>query len=96
MEFVDDVTSFVQAKAGVETWSYTAVSLNSEYNRYTLRIYHSVTMENDYVTNDPVMFVVIVAVIMAFTSLVFVSYDCLVQRRQKVVMDKAVKSSILR
>jgi class 3 adenylate cyclase len=95
LEVVDEVTNYVQARSSRETRSYTSVDLNSEYNRYTLRVYPSRTMENDYVTSTPVVFASIVAFIFVFTSLVFVSYDWLVQRRQKVVMDKAVKSGAI-
>jgi class 3 adenylate cyclase len=95
LEVTDDMTFFVQARAGLETRSYTAVNLNSDYNQYVIRIYPSVTMENDYVTTAPVIFAVGVAVIFVFTSLVFIFYDWLVQRRQKVVMDKAVKSGAI-
>jgi hypothetical protein len=72
LEVVDDVTSFVQARASPETRSYTAVDLNSEFNRYTLRVYPSRTMENDYVTSAPIIFAAGVAFVFVFTSLVFV------------------------
>jgi hypothetical protein len=47
-----------------------------------------------YVTTDPVIFTVAV-LIFVFTSLVFLLYDRLVERRQKKVMSTAVQSSAI-
>jgi hypothetical protein len=58
----------------------------------TLRVYPSDVMD-EYVTSDPVIFTVAAVLIFVFTSLVFLLYDRLVERRQKKVMSTAVQFS---
>jgi cell division protein FtsL len=93
LEQSQDITEFIRDRASVRTRSYTAVELNDEYIHYTLRVYPSTDLEDDYVTSKPIVYAVIVACIFLFSSLVFLAYDCLVERRQTVVMDKAIKAS---
>jgi hypothetical protein len=52
-------------------------------------------MEDDHITNDAVIFTVAAVLIFAFTSVVFLLYDCLVERRQAKVMKKAGQSSAI-
>ena len=93
MAVTRDVSEYVKSRASVETRSYTAVDLNSDYMNYVLTVYPSQEMEDDYVTKDPIIFTVVIGSVFVFTSMVFLLYDWLVERRQKKVMDKAVKSS---
>ena len=95
MEVYANVGSYVMERAGPTTRSYTAVDLNKDFNNYKLRIYPSQTFEEKYVTNKPLIYTGVVAGIFFFTSLVFLMYDCFVERRQQVVMDRAVKSSLV-
>jgi hypothetical protein len=57
--------------------SYTGLSLSDKGCQYIVRVYPSRAMEGDYTTTDPVIFMVIAIVIFAFTSMVFVCYDCM-------------------
>lgn len=59
---------------------------------YRLRIYPSREMEESFVTNVPRRFTLILASTFLFTCIVFIVYDCLVERRQKVVLSSAQKS----
>ena len=43
-------------------------------------------MEDDYITQRPITFTVAAVLIFVFTSVVFLFYDLLVERRQKKVM----------
>jgi hypothetical protein len=43
-------------------------------------------MEDDYITSHPITFTVAAVLIFVFTSVVFLFYDLLVERRQKKVM----------
>ncbi len=43
-------------------------------------------MEDDYITSNPIIFTVAAVLIFVFTSVVFLFYDVLVERRQKKVM----------
>ena len=60
---------------------------------YSITVYPSSKFHESYKTGRPVWYMLIVLGIFAFTSLVFVLYDCLVQKRQETVMDSAVKTN---
>jgi hypothetical protein len=88
-----DIAEYVSERATPDSSSYTFVELDGGYTSYRIDVYPSKTMEDFYITSDPIIYAVAVASIFLFTSLVFVLYDFLVERRQKKVMDKAVKST---
>jgi class 3 adenylate cyclase len=75
--------------------AYTGLPLSQDFCQMTLRVYPSDVMEDAYLTSDPVIFTVATVLIFVFTSLVFLLYDRLVERRQKVVMSTAVQSSAI-
>jgi hypothetical protein len=60
---------------------------------YNVRVYPSKEIEDYYHTDTPVIFTVVLVCAFAFTSLVFIVYDRLVEQRQMVVLDTAVKST---
>ncbi|CAB9531006.1 Guanylate cyclase [Seminavis robusta] len=74
--------------------SYTGLPLNEEFCVQSVRIYPSrLKDEEQYVSNDPMIFAVSTAMIFVFTSLVFTTYDLLVARRQRLVNNMAVAST---
>jgi class 3 adenylate cyclase len=95
LEVSSDVSTYLAKKSSPETMSYTSVDLNEEYCNYKLRVYPSQDTEDEYVNQDPIIFTVVIVSVFIFTSLVFVAYDCLVTRRQRIVMDRAVASSAI-
>lgn len=60
---------------------------------YSMRIYPSAKMESQYLTNRPAIFTSVVVLIFFFTSAIFLSYDCLFQHRQNVVVQAATRTS---
>eukprot|EP00980_Cylindrotheca_fusiformis_P005866 scaffold1231_cov107-Cylindrotheca_fusiformis.AAC.14 len=54
----------------------------------TLHVYPSAELEDSFKTNNDIFYTVVVIVIFAFTSLVFLLYDFSVGRRQRTVMDR--------
>ena len=62
---------------------------------YTLYIYPTQELKSHYESNKPAIFTVVVVLIFAFTSFVFILYDCLVERRQKTVMNSAKKTGAI-
>jgi hypothetical protein len=52
-------------------------------------------MEAMYVNNNPIYLTVGALIIFAFTSAVFVGYDCMVERRQRNVMKTVVRTNAL-
>jgi hypothetical protein len=75
--------------------AYTGVPLDDEYCPFHIRVYPSITMEDKYITNDPILFTVFSVMIFVFTAATFLVYDCLVERRQKKVYDAAKKSNAI-
>ena len=88
-----DITTYMAEHASVRTQGLTAVPLTSEGVQYFLRVYPSKDMESLFVTNKPVIFAVVVGAVFLFTSIIFVIYNILVERRQQIVVERAVKSS---
>jgi hypothetical protein len=60
-----------------------------------LRLYPSQTMEDDYITSNPMLFTIGAVLIFVFTSATFLLYDWMVERRQQKVMATAAQSSAI-
>lgn len=60
---------------------------------YRLQIFPSTTMENSFLTNEPLQFSMILASSFLFTCGLFLLYDFLVERRQRMVLSSAEKSN---
>jgi Adenylate and Guanylate cyclase catalytic domain len=75
--------------------TYRGISLDDSFCSFSFRVYPTQEMKDRYVTNRPTLYTVGACLIMLFTSLVFVSYDCLVERRQKIVSRSAERSDAI-
>jgi class 3 adenylate cyclase len=95
LEVSGDMESYLTSRASPKTQSYTVVPLNTDLNSYTLRIYASQDAEDEQITNEPVIMAVVIVCVFLFTSMVFFTYDLLVARRQRIVMNRAVASSAI-
>lgn len=73
----------------------TGISGLSDHCQYTINVYPSEEYEQEYESNKPILFTICVLLVFVFTSLIFVLYDCLVQRRQHKVNAMAVKSNAI-
>ena len=82
-----------ESKTSPERVSSTSVPLHLDYLDYTLFVYPSKVTKAVYTSSSPVIAFVVVACAFLFTSMVFVSYDCFVARRQRIVMNRAIASS---
>lgn len=60
---------------------------------YRVRVYPSQEMEDDHLTNGPLIFCLSILAVFVFTVAVFIAYDRFVERRQQLVMKTAVQSS---
>ena len=74
---------------------YSGVPLDEAFCPFTVHVYPSQIKENDYTSNNPIAFSLIVAGIFIFTSMVFICYDNMVEMRQRRVMNRAMQSSNL-
>jgi class 3 adenylate cyclase len=95
LEQSSKVSTYLSKISSPETKSYTSVDLNTDYCDYELSVYPSQENEDVYVNNAPIVLMVVILSIFLFTSFVFVLYTVAVQRRQDVVMDRAVASSAI-
>jgi hypothetical protein len=62
---------------------------------YTVTAYPTDEFKATYTTTDPVIFPVVLMAVFIFTALVFILYDCMVQRRQDMVMATATRTQTL-
>jgi hypothetical protein len=62
---------------------------------YRLSVYPSIAFEHRYYTTKPVLLCFAVALIFVLTAAMFLTYDCLVQQRQKKVMESALKTNAI-
>jgi class 3 adenylate cyclase len=93
LEVSSDMTSYFASRSSQSTTSYTVVKLNTAFNAYSLRIYPSKDTEASHVDSEPRILTIAIIFVFVFTSLVFMIYDCMVARRQCVVMNRAVAST---
>jgi hypothetical protein len=62
---------------------------------YSLHIYPTQDLEDEYHTSKPAIFTSVVVLVFLFTTMIFMIYDFLVQRRQVKVHTAAVKSNAI-
>ncbi|KAL3917415.1 MAG: hypothetical protein SGILL_004724 [Bacillariaceae sp.] len=74
---------------------YSGLPINEEFCPYTIHIYPSSEMEQSFKTNTPLIFALVTALVFVGTAMTFLLYDFWVERRQRVVMKTAIKSSAL-
>jgi Adenylate and Guanylate cyclase catalytic domain len=67
----------------------------SEHCVYTMKVYPTQAFEDSYKTNEPLIFSMGVLAIFMFTTLIFLVFDCLVQRRQNVLLNTARKQNAI-
>jgi hypothetical protein len=69
--------------------------LNRDYCPYTLSFYPSEVMRQSFSSWTPLLNTLAVGMFFVIGALVFVWYDATVERRQKIVMDKALQSTAI-
>jgi len=72
--------------------TYTGLPVEDEVCQFMIRVYPSTDMEMIYTTTNPLIYTSIVVAIFVFVSIMFVVYDCIIERRQRLVMESAVKT----
>ncbi|CAB9514331.1 Receptor-type guanylate cyclase gcy [Seminavis robusta] len=60
---------------------------------YQVRVYPTQELEDTFTSNNPLYFTLLVLSVFLFTSLVFIVYDAVVEKRQTVVLKQAVQST---
>lgn len=73
---------------------YTGAPLDP-YCPFTLHVYPSDMMSEVYSSSNPIIYTSVAVIIFVFTSMVFLLYDFMVERRQKLVMNTAVRTNAI-
>jgi class 3 adenylate cyclase len=79
----------------VDESTYSGLPLNEEFCPFNITLYPTNEREDANTTNTPLYFALVVFLIFVVTAATFIAYDYTVERRQKVVMMTAAKSSAL-
>ena len=93
MKVTHDVSRYIQERASPRNRAYTTTPFNSEYNTYILDIYPSDDMKDDFLTKKPFIYTGAITGVFFFVLLSFLIYDWFVERRQRKVFDRAIKST---
>ena len=75
--------------------TYSGVTVNDEHCPFTLRVYPSATMRDQTLTNKPIIYTILVASAFLFTAVVLGLYDCIVEKRNRIILDNAKASSLV-
>jgi hypothetical protein len=71
------------------------VQLNTDFCPYTLRVYPSNATRDKIVTKRAGLYASFVVIVFSFILLVFLAYDCIVERRQIMVSKMAVENRVI-
>jgi Adenylate and Guanylate cyclase catalytic domain len=74
---------------------YTGAPLDGSFCPYTFYVYPTEDMQSHYLTNKPAVYCASACFIILLTSLIFVSYDRIVERRQRIVAASAQRSDAI-
>lgn len=74
---------------------FTGIPMANQYCTYTVSVYPSCQMREQFNSGTPLVYTAAVAVVFLFTIFVFTSYDYLVQRRQNHLVESATKSNAI-
>ena len=84
--------SEAEVNQGVNQVSF---ELDSNECPYSIHVYPSQAFYDNHNTSQPLMITAAVAGIFLFTALMFLFYDRLVERRQKIILTKATNSNTI-
>ena len=62
---------------------------------YSMHVYPSDHLKDSYSSSEPAIYTAVIALIFVFTSIVFLAYDFLIERRQQDVLKTAARSNAI-
>jgi class 3 adenylate cyclase len=74
---------------------YSGLPLEESFCPLMVTVYPSKTKEDSYTTSTPWVFALLTGCVFIFTVLAFIVYNCVVERRQKIVYKSAMVSNAL-
>ena len=78
---------------GTSERRYSGVDLATEFCPYTIQVFPSDEMLDDFVSPNPKLFSIMAVAIFLFTSVVFLVYDHLTRARQRRILKSALQNS---
>ena len=91
-EITRNIADYLEERADPTSRSLTAVKLDKTAH-YQISFYPSRDTEDEFLTDNPIIYTVAIAIAFLITSIIFFLYTVIVEKRQKKVFDQAVKSS---
>ena len=92
MEIVADVNENLKWKSGPENRAYGTVPLSSDIN-YRIRAFPSKQLEQHFLTNEPIIYTMVVISGFAFASFLFLLFSYVVEKRQKLMIEKVLENA---
>ena len=89
----ENVGEYLRSRATPETQSVTFVDLDDSFNDYRITIYPSRDMRDTHVSDEPIIYSVVIGCVFVICAVVFLAYDCMVERRRRLVLNRAVQST---
>jgi len=93
MGYSIDLVDAIRKAAGPESRSFTASGVNGQFMNYTLTVYPSMVFKEIFADNRAQRDASTIAVTFAVAICLFLIYDYYVQRRQTIVLDRAVRAT---
>jgi Adenylate and Guanylate cyclase catalytic domain len=93
MERSIDLVSYLRQSAGPESRSFTAAGVSGDFLNYTLRVYPTNEFREIFVTDEAAWESAGVAMVFVVAIFIFLVYDLCVQRRQRIVLERAVRAT---
>jgi len=86
--------TFTSSGSTLQDGTSGGILLHNEGCQYTIRVYPSQQFYDEYNTATPVIITMSLIAVFVFTIVVFYMYDSVVEKRQKIVLGKAVQSTV--
>ena len=80
--------------SSIDDGTLNGIPLNQEGCPYSFHVYPTSTYADDFITKDPLIISLSVAAVFLFTIMMFLTYDRLVERRQRLILSKAIRSML--
>lgn len=84
-------TNLLEPKEG-DIKRFTQVNVNSGYCPFTMTIYPTEDLYNEFITDAPLLYLFAVIAMFALTIVLFLAYDFIIEARQQRAMKRAIQS----
>jgi hypothetical protein len=95
LEYTSEFDPFRESEDREKTGEEEDTAKSNSSCMYSLHLYPTDQLHDEYATNKPVLLTVSVVAVFLFTSIVFLLYDAMVKRRQALVLKSAERSNAI-